>query len=97
MSSPFTPGQQLASSLTAYPPPTSPSYQGSGKDKERPHLGPKANRDQPAEGRATAPSVLGDGVLNTVHSETRLLSTLHAWALLQPALPGQAHVTSQPG
>lgn len=73
-------------SLTTYPPPTSPSYQRSGKDEERPHLGPKANGDQPAEGRATAPLVLGGCVLNSVHSETKLLSALHAWALSSASL-----------
>lgn len=87
---PFTPGQRLAPALLPHSP-TSPTYQGSRKDKEHPRLGPKADGDQLAESRATAPSVWGDRVPNAVRSKTRLPATLHAQVPLRPASPGQAH------
>lgn len=62
------PGQQLAPSLTL------PPYQGSRQDKELPRLSPKANGDQLAEGRAVAPSIQGNCVLEVVHSKPRLLA-----------------------
>lgn len=55
-------------------PPTPPPYQGSGENKELPCLSPEANRDQPEEGRAAAPFVQGNCVLEVVHCKPRALA-----------------------
>lgn len=62
-----------------------------GSNKELPGLSPKADGDQPAEGREAAPLVQGNCVLEVVHAKPGpSLATLHARALPQPAVTSQS-------
>lgn len=74
-----------------------PPYQGSRKDEDRPCLSSKANRDQPAEGRAAAPSAWGDRVLGAVHSKPRPPSHPARLSTFSASLTQLARVTVQPG